>query len=146
METLYSGYTIIGVTVLVLAISAGFVKNELWLSEPLLSMLVGIIAGPVGFALFDPAKLGNQQQVLEELARLTLAISLIGVAFRLPNRWIRRKWKSLLIMLLAGMPLMWFISSFCGWLIMGLPLLQALLLGALITPTDPVVCLQYRHR
>ncbi len=37
------------------------------------------------------------------------------------------------------MPLMWIISSICGWWILGLPVLQAMLLGALITPTDPVV-------
>ena len=68
-----------------------------------------------------------------------LAISLTGVAFRLPDQWFRRQWRPLVILLLCCMPLIWLISSVLGRLILGSPLLQALLLGALITPTDPVV-------
>lgn len=66
-----------------------------------------------------------------EVARLTLALSLMGAALRLPDRWVKRHVKSLLVVLLAGMPLMWLVSSACAWWILGLPPLESMILGAI---------------
>lgn len=139
MDTVYLTYAILGACVLVLALGAGPIKKFLWISEPLFILLVGIAVGPIGVGLLDSQQFGNPNKVLEELARLTLAMSLMGVALRLPNTWIRERWRALTVILLLGMPLMWIVSSLCGWFVLGLPALQALLLGALVTPTDPVV-------
>lgn len=138
MDTVFAIYAVLGATVLVLALSAGFLERSLWVSEPLIAMAIGIAVGPVGLGLFRPDAWGAHQRVLEELARLTLGISLMGVALRLPSEWVRRSWRPLGLLLLVGMPLMWLVSGLCGWLILGLPVLEALLLGAVLAPTDPV--------
>lgn len=102
-------------------------------------LLVGIALGPVGFGLLDPAQWGNEMAILEQVARLALAIGLMGIALRLPKRYIFDHWRSLSVLLLVGMPAMWLCSSaMAGW-VLGLPIGAALLIGAIITPTDPVV-------
>jgi len=138
VNEVFAIYSVFGTTVLVLALGAGVVKTVLWISEPVLALAVGVLVGPVALGLFDPAAWGNDQRVLEELARLTLAVSLMGAALRLPDRWVKQCWRPLLVLLLLGMPLMWSIASLCGVFVLGLPLLQALLLAAVLTPTDPV--------
>lgn len=139
MHTVYVAYGVLGVTVMALALAAGPIKKFLWISEPLLAMAAGIFVGPVVLGLLDAHAWGDQERILEEIARVTLAVSLVAVAFRLPDTWVRRRWKPLAVLLLLGMPLMWLLASAFGWWILGLPVLQALLLGALVTPTDPVV-------
>lgn len=139
MENVYLAYSILGVTILLLALAAEKIKQLLWMSEPLLATLVGVLVGQYGLEWLDFHHWDNSHLVLEELARLTLAISLIGVAFRLPDTWIRQYGGSLAILLLIGMPLMWLLTGLSAWQMLQLPLLEALLLGALITPTDPVV-------
>lgn len=138
MDTLFLSYALLGLTALALALAAGWIERVLWISEPLLVTGVGILVGPAVLDLIDPERWGGQERLLEELARLTLAISLMGVALRLPDEWIRRRWRPLLVLLGVGLPAMWLVTSACGWLLLGLPLLQALLLGAVLAPTDPV--------
>lgn len=138
MATVFAAYAVLGATVLVLALAAGAIRKCVWLSEPVLALAAGIAVGPVGFGWFEPAQWGDQELILEELARLTLAVSLMGVALRLPDEWVRHNWRPLLVLLLLGMPMMWFLASACGLLLLGLPVLPALLLGAIVTPTDPV--------
>ncbi len=139
METIYQVYAVLGTTVLILGVAAEFIKKHLWISEALLATAVGVIIGPQVAGLLQPQQWGDQELLLEELARLTLAFSLMSIAFRLPDTWVWRQKRALAIILLLGMPLMWLSSSLSAWWILGLPLLQALLLGALIAPTDPVV-------
>lgn len=139
MSAAFTAYAVLGLTILLLALAAATIKRGLWLSEPLVAMGVGLLAGPFLFDLLDPADWGDEQLILEELVRITLAISLMGVAFRLPDTWVRDYWRPLAAMLLLVMPLMWLVSSTLAWAVLGLPVLQALLLGAILTPTDPVV-------
>jgi len=102
-------------------------------------LLVGVVLGPTGFGLLDPAQWGNEMAILEQVARLALAIGLMGIALRLPKSYIFHHWRSLCVLLLVSMPVMWLCSSvLTGWAL-GLPLGAALLIGAVITPTDPVV-------
>ncbi|MEH6640716.1 cation:proton antiporter [Vreelandella glaciei] len=102
-------------------------------------LLVGVVLGPTGFGLLDPAQWGDEMAILEQVARLALAIGLMGIALRLPKSYIFNHWRSLCVLLLVGMPIMWLCSSvITGWAL-GLPLGAALLIGAVVTPTDPVV-------
>ncbi|MDW5376430.1 cation:proton antiporter [Halomonas sp. HP20-15] len=110
-----------------------------WLSSPLLAFLLGVMLSPYGFALLDPAQWGDPLHLLEETARLTLGISLMGIALRLPARYPLQHWRPLAVLLVIGMPAMCLISSlFSAWTL-GLPLVMALLVGASICPTDPVI-------
>lgn len=129
----------LGGLTLILAILAPILKRKLWLSEPLLTTLVGIAVGPAALGWFDPQALMNQEVLLEQIARITLGISLIGVALRLPDRFVWTHRRSLSVMLLLAMPAMWVMSGVLAKVVLGLGWWSALLLGAVITPTDPVV-------
>jgi NhaP-type Na+/H+ or K+/H+ antiporter len=130
---------VVGGSVLVLGLLSGLIRRSI-LSEPLVALLVGVLLGPAALGLLDPAGWGSQEEtILEQAARLTLAISLMGVALRLPKREPLRGWRSLAVLLGLVMPLMWLTSGLLVYLILGLPLLVALLVGAVVTPTDPVV-------
>lgn len=109
------------------------------LSLPMIGLLAGILLGPGVSGLLDVAKWGNQHLILEEAARLTLGIALMGVALRLPKGDPFRRWKSLLVLLVLVMPFMWLSSGLLTFLILGVPFWVALLVGAVVTPTDPVV-------
>jgi NhaP-type Na+/H+ or K+/H+ antiporter len=128
----------IGGLVLVIGLFSDPLKRSL-LSLPMIALLAGILLGPAVFGLLDVASWGKQEVILEQAARLTLAISLMGVALRLPKGDPFRRWRSLAVLLGLVMPLMWLSSGVLTYLILGLPFWVAMLVGAVITPTDPVV-------
>jgi NhaP-type Na+/H+ or K+/H+ antiporter len=128
----------VGGLVLVIGLLSDPLKRSL-LSLPMIGLLAGILLGPGVSGLLDVAKWGDQHVILEEAARLTLGIALMGVALRLPKGDPFRRWKSLLVLLGLVMPFMWLSSGLLTFLILGLPFWVALLVGAVVTPTDPVV-------
>ena len=113
--------------------------KRIGLPDSVTLLLVGVVLGPTGFGFLDPAQWGNEMAILEQVARLAIAIGLMGIALRLPKSYIFNHWRPLCFLLLVGMPFMWLCSSaLTGWTL-GLPIGAALLIGAAITPTDPVV-------
>jgi sodium/hydrogen antiporter len=140
MSQLNLGLAIAATSVLLLGLASGYVKNRLWVSEPLIATVIGILAGP---AVFDVAviRLPEEQQtaLLIEFTRITLAISIMGAALRLPPAWEVTHWRELVIVLGLGMPLMWLAGSALAVALLGLPLLYAVLVGAVLSPTDPVL-------
>lgn len=82
MQQTYILYAIVGALVLALSVAAAPIKRQLWVSEPMLAMLVGVLLGPSSLSVLTPTEWGNSTSILEELARLTQAISLMGVALR----------------------------------------------------------------
>ncbi len=124
---------------MVLGMLTGLIKEVTLFSEPLAALLAGVMIGPAVFSLLDLASLGDQATILEQAALITLGVALMGVALRLPREYIGRSWRSLVVLLGLLMPLMWLSSGLLAYLILGVPLLVAALIGAVVTPTDPVV-------
>lgn len=124
-----------------LGATSGIVNQLLWVSEPLACLLAGIALGPLGAGLLhlDPVHSSMDAGILREAARFTLAIAVTGAAMRLPAFWLRQNWRGLAVALGPGMLLMWAAGAAIGSLVLGLALLPALLLGAAIAPTDPVL-------
>ncbi|QJR80532.1 sodium:proton antiporter [Alteromonas pelagimontana] len=132
------GLLVIAASALVLGLLSKPLKR-IGLPDAFTLLLLGIVLGPTGIGLLDPAKWGKEMVILEQVARLALAIGLMGIAMRLPRSYIFHHWRSLSVLLLVGMVFMWLCSSaLTGW-ILGLPMGAALLIGAAVTPTDPVV-------
>ncbi|WP_417790833.1 cation:proton antiporter [Stutzerimonas xanthomarina] len=126
-----------GVAVCIALLSALIKRSPV--SEPALAVLVGAAVGPYGLSWLDLARWGDTFSILEQAARLTLAIGLMGVALRLQPAALKAMRKPIMLLLTFVMLGMWLVSSLlAGWLL-GLSLWAALLLGAVITPTDPVV-------
>lgn len=134
---------------LVLALFAGAVLlisafssllQRISLPGPLLALAFGALIGP--FAL-DLVRIGDfglpPGTLLEQTARITLAVGLAGVALRLPHGYWRRDVRWITVIIGLGMALMLAVATGVLWAALGVPFLLALLLGAILTPTDPVV-------
>jgi NhaP-type Na+/H+ or K+/H+ antiporter len=130
----------VGGLLLLLAMFAGLIHEKGILSEPLFALVVGVLVGPAVFGLFDLAGFGDREEILEGAALVTLAVALVGVALRLPRGYLLGGNRRLLVVLLGLlMPLMWAVCSLLAYLILGLPFWASVLVGAILTPTDPVV-------
>lgn len=127
-------------TVLLLGLVAGYVKNRLWISEPVICTGIGLLLGPIGLDLVElDTSDSTQTLVLQEIARSTVAVAAMGAALRLPPSYWRRSWRELAVTLGLGMPLMWGAGAALAWVLLPTSLLPALLIGAVVTPTDPVL-------
>lgn len=129
---------LIGGLVLVLGLVSDWLKQH-GISDVLVALGLGVAVGPAGVGLLDPMAWENGPRVLEEAARLTIGIGLMGAALRLPGGYFGATWRSQAVLLLGAMAGMWLVSSLLvGWIV-GVPIGVALLIGAIVTPTDPVV-------
>jgi NhaP-type Na+/H+ or K+/H+ antiporter len=112
----------------------------MYFSDSTLALLLGILMSSNALGWLDVTSWwGNQELLIEEVARLSLAIGLMGVALRLPKGYVPQHWKPLTVVLGLVMPLMWLSSGLLVWLLLDLPFWVAMLIGAVVTPTDPVV-------
>ncbi len=114
--------------------------QRLSLPGPLLALAFGVLIGPYAVDLIRMQDFGVPSgTLLEQAARATLAVGLTGVALRLPHGyWTRNiRWMSVII----GLGMVTMLAVAAGILSAGLgtPLVMALLVAAIITPTDPVV-------
>jgi NhaP-type Na+/H+ or K+/H+ antiporter len=139
LNSLYVSLAAVGGLLLLLGMLGGLLKERTPVSEPLIALLAGVLIGPATLGLLDLAELGNQALILEEAALVTLGVALVGVALRLPVGYSSRNRRLLFILLGILMPLMWIVSGLLVYLILGLPFWVSVLIGAIITPTDPVV-------
>jgi len=99
-----------------------------------------LLLGPVALGLVNPSGWGlPKEHLLEQTARFTLAIGLMGVALQVPQNYFFRNWRPLAILLGLVMPIMWVVSGLLVYWILKIPFWEAMLVGAAITPTDPIV-------
>ncbi len=130
-------YLLLGVLLVSVAMLASSVKR-LPLSEGMIYLAAGATLGPLGlhFLYVDPQA---HSEVLERAAEIAVIISLfttglkLRVSLRDPQWWIPLGLASGSMVLTVGM------IALVGMLGLGLPLGGAVLLGAILAPTDPVL-------
>ena len=113
--------------------------RRLPLSEPLLGLVAGILLGPSVAGLLDVRPLTEDHTWLHTATRLLLAISVMSVALRYPLGAVRSRVRPVVILLVVAMPLMAVISAGLSAWVLGVGLGAAVLLGAALCPTDPVL-------
>lgn len=133
----------------VLALFAGFLVlfslfstllQRLSLPAPTLCLGFGVLIGPFALDMMRIEDFGvPTSALLEEAARITLAMGLAGIALRLPHGYWRRNLRWIAVIIGLGMGGMLLVATGVFWAGLQVPLLPALLLAAIITPTDPVV-------
>ncbi|MEX2426293.1 MAG: cation:proton antiporter [Thermomicrobiaceae bacterium] len=138
MNDVHLSMAIFGGLALTLGLLSRWLKQS-FISENILALAIGIAAGPLALDLIDISEWGSQETILQYVAQVAVAIAVMEIALRLPKREFIDNLKPLAIMLGAIMPLMWITTGLLVWLILDLPFWLALLLGAILTPTDPVV-------
>lgn len=110
------------------------------LPGPLLALALGVLIGPYALGVLRIEDFGVEQgTLLEQACRLTLAMGLAGVALRLPHGYWRANARWVVVMITLGMVVMFLVAAGIFWGLAGLPFLVALLLAAILTPTDPIV-------
>ncbi len=137
-------YLIAGVAMLLASVLPSVLRR--WAaSAPMVLLGVGLVIGlfppPAGLNL-DPVEI---RPIIERVAEVAVLIALMGVGLALDRPLVpwrrdsRRAWWATWRLLLVAMPLtiggLWLL----GWGLLGLAPAAALLLGAVLAPTDPVL-------
>jgi sodium/hydrogen antiporter len=121
--------------------SGAFFKwlENAFLTGPLIALGAGVLLGPEVFAVIElPA--AKQNQIIKIACEFTIAMALMATALRISGGFIRKNIVSQLWVLFPGMLLMCALSTVIFFWITGyLSLSESLLVGAVITPTDPVI-------
>lgn len=136
--TIDAALLVLGAATLGLGLLSDTLKR-VWLSLPLVALALGVVLGPEVLGVFDPAGVEDDRKLLEQLARLTLAFSLTSTALQLTPSDLRAVRRPAVILLTAVMVAMWSATALGAWLILDVPFWIAVMIGAILTPTDPVV-------
>lgn len=140
MSDLNLWLAVVGGLTLGLSLVAAFVRGHVYLpSEPIVAVAVGVAVGPLGVDLLRLAPMGDPLALLEAAARLTVALAVTSIALRLPQDYFRRQATTMATILGPGMVLMWLASGLVAYAVLDVSLLVAMLLGAVVSPTDPVL-------
>ena len=126
---------------LMLAVSLEKFLARFWLSLPILYVGAGFALAslPLGFPNFNPAVDGFDATTLEYVTEFIVIASLMaaGIAIDRPVSW--TNWRQIWPLLLIAMPLTIAAVALLGWWALGLAPASAILLGAALAPTDPVL-------
>ncbi|CAJ2511555.1 Uu.00g071800.m01.CDS01 [Anthostomella pinea] len=120
-------------------------KENFYLSEALISLLAGVAFSPHATNFIRPLDYaGASQEDLNTITlyftRLVLGVQLVLAGVQLPSRYLKKEWKPLSLLLGPIMTAMWVATSLLVWaLVPHLSFLHALVVGACVTPTDPVL-------
>jgi len=128
---------LVGVLLIVLALS-GSVLARLPLSAAMLYLLVGLAVGPGGLGWMGPDPL-QHTGLLERLTETVVLVSLFTAGLKLSPGLRDRRWLLPLRLALTSMLLTVAAIAAAGVLLLGLPAGAAVLLGAILAPTDPVL-------
>jgi NhaP-type Na+/H+ or K+/H+ antiporter len=131
---------LLGGLTLLLSLATGVIRSRVYFpTEPIAATLFGVLVGPVGLDLLRLSAWGDPMVVMEEVTRLAVALAVTSIALRLPENYFRERAGSMAALVGPGMVVMWLASSLVVLLVLGLPTWVALLVGAAVTPTDPVL-------
>lgn len=118
------------------------IKERLFLGEAPLAVLIGVGLGPYGLGgIFNWAsKEVDIDEVSLGLCRVVIGIQLTLVGVQLPYKYPWIEIRSLVVLLVPIMTVMWLATTLCIWLVIpALPLLAGLVIATSATPTDPVL-------
>ena len=130
-------YLIIGLLLVVMALTPTLIRR-MPLSTAMLYLFVGIALGPGGARMIRLHPL-DVPVLLERLTELAVIVSLFtaGLKLRLPLR--DPRWLPAFRLASVSMTLTVALVAAAGYFLLGLPLGAAVLLGAILAPTDPVL-------
>jgi len=139
------GFLVVGALMLAMGLMATFMRR-LPLTTAIIYLAVGMLVGPMVLGLFhfNPLK---QSAVLEVLTEAAVLISLFAAGVKLPAPVTWARWRSPVLLAFLSMAVTVILVAAFGYYLLELPLGAAVLLGAIVAPTDPVLAgdVQVRH-
>ncbi len=125
---------------LLLALGLVFKKlKQSVISEPIVAMAAGILLSPYVLDVSDMTKWGSFEQIMAVASQLTISMALMATAFRVPKEYLSANKLLQSLLVLGGMLGMCGIASAIIYLLFDLDWVLCFLIGAIVTPTDPVV-------
>lgn len=128
---------IAGAIFTVMALS-GTLLERLPVSTSMLYLLAGFALGPAGLALIDPSPVANHA-TLEVVVEAALLISLFAVGLKLTLPLSDRRWRATLRLATLSMLVTIALLAALGVMLFDLSPGAAILLAAMLAPTDPVL-------
>jgi sodium/hydrogen antiporter len=131
-------YIIIGCFLVIMALSGSWIKR-LPLTTSLLYLTAGILLGHYGFGLLN-LDIQAHPIVWERLTEIAVIISLFSAGLKLRvSSWSDARWRMAIRLAFGSMLVTVALITVVGFYLLKLPLGAALLLGAILAPTDPVL-------
>ena len=119
---------------------AGSVLKRLPLSASILYLGVGVLIGPLGLGMLTINPLGEEDiEIIERLAEIAVILSLFAAGLKMRVPFNDARWRMPLLLAFVSMTLTVAMITGVGVFLLGLPLGGAVLLGAVLAPTDPVL-------
>lgn len=131
-------YTVIGLALFGLTLQPALGKYRIF-NLPLFYVLVGTLFGGIAMAVISPTDGGLQSIVIEHASELIVIISLAGAGLAIDTVGTWRSWNGAWRLLAVTMPLTIVGVYLLGDHWLGLTVPGALLLAAVLAPTDPVL-------
>ncbi len=135
--TAITWFLVVGALLVMLAV-AGSLMKRLPLSVAMIYLLAGVLVGPLALDLFhvDPV---DQAALLERITEVAVIISLFSAGLKLRTPLNDSRWRTPVRLAFLSMTVTVGLIAAAGVFGMGLPLGAAILLGAVLAPTDPVL-------
>ena len=128
-------YSLIGVMLLLVVLGSATVKRAP-ISMSMVYLLLGWGFARMGWITLDPAEHGKTLEVLAEIA---VIVSLFSAGLKLRKPLQSRLWRLPVILASGSMAITVALVVVCSVLLFSLPIGLAVLLGAILAPTDPVL-------
>tara|TARA_Y100000589_G_scaffold59544_1_gene50093 strand:- start:2044 stop:3339 length:1296 start_codon:yes stop_codon:yes gene_type:complete len=138
-------FVLVGLLLLLMGLTAPAIKR-IPVTSAIIYLAVGIILGPSVLGLFHINPIENAK-ALELLTEVAVLISLFAAGVKMPVPVSLERWQSPFRLAFLGMAVSVGLVAAFAHLALGLSLGAAVLLGAIIAPTDPVLAtdVQVRH-
>lgn len=115
--------------------------NQRLLTTPIIYVLFGILIFnlPLDLPFINPEDNSFDRLVIEYVTELIVIISLAGLGIKIDHKPSLKNWR--IGWYLLGGTMVLTIAALCGlgYFVLGLPIASAVLLGAVLAPTDPVL-------
>lgn len=135
MDTYILNLLVIGLLLLAVTLGSGWIQR-LPLSYALIYLIVGILLGSHGF---DLVKTRAGTQFVERLTEFVVIVSVFGCGLKMNRPLNLRNWQSTIRLIGLLMPLSIFALAAIGHYALDMGWGAAVLLGAILAPTDPVL-------
>lgn len=138
-------FVLIGILLIMMGLRSPLLQR-MRLTPSIVYLAIGITLGPsvLGAFHFNPLKQAHLLEVLAEIAVL-VSLFIAGMKMPLPFRW--REWRVPVRLAFLSMTISVALTAAFGYYVLALPLGAAVVLGAILAPTDPVLAtdVQVRH-
>ncbi|WP_373516562.1 cation:proton antiporter [Pricia sp.] len=114
------------------------ISNKIRISYPVILLSIGVLLFLAGFPIQWPDPFWSNSKI-KTLSEVIVVISLMAAGLKIPKHENLKFWRIPFRFIVIAMPLTMIGFYFLGTELLGLSLMSALLLAAVLAPTDPVL-------